>query len=298
MRARVNRFAGCCTGAGRGYDHGAMNDADPPRTASAEDAATDLLAADEPAPYTVYNPEGSAATLIACDHAGNFIPRALGRLGLSEAHLERHIAYDIGVAPVARMLADTLDAPAVMATFSRLIVDPNRQLDDPTLVPRIADGTVVPGNEDLDAAAVERRLSAFFWPYHQAIAARLDAMQAAGRVPALVMVHSFTPVMRGRERPWQVGVLWDRDPRLPQPVMERLAARGIHVGDNEPYSGRHGHGYTQRVHGDGRGLANVLIELRQDLVDTRHGQCRWAQVLGEVLGELLADPAMHRAHPR
>jgi predicted N-formylglutamate amidohydrolase len=212
--------------------------------------------------------------------------------------LERHIAYDIGIAPVTRMLADDLDAPAVFSHFSRLLVDPNRQLDDPTLVPEITDDTPVPGNRGLTPADVAARLDAFFWPYHTAVAELLDRFKAAGRHPVLIAMHSFTPVLRGRARPWEVGVLWDYDARLPVPLMDALAARGWAVGDNEPYSAREGHGYTQHVHGDGRGIANALVEIRQDLIDTRRGQRVWADEMAAVLRPVLADPELYRPYRR
>jgi len=261
-----------------------------------------LLAPDEPRPFELFNGAGRAPLLLLCDHATRFIPRALGRLGLDEAALTRHIAWDIGIAEVTRLLARRLDAPAVLSHFSRLVVDPNRPLDNPTLMPEISDGTVVPGNRDLDPAARAARIDTFFRPYHAAIDAQLDAMQAPGkaggpgaeRVPALVSMHSFTPVMHGVARPWEVGVLWNRDPRLPRPLMERLRAEGFTVGDNEPYSGADGHGYTQHTHGDRRGLANVLIELRQDLIDTQQGAALWAERLGAALETLLGDPALYR----
>ncbi|MDH3474355.1 MAG: N-formylglutamate amidohydrolase [Rhodospirillales bacterium] len=249
-----------------------------------------LLAGDEGLPYEILNPEGRAPVLLLCDHASNFIPRAFRSLGLDEAQLARHIAWDIGVADVTRDLARRLDAPAAMSRFSRLIVDPNRQLDDPTLFPQIGDGVIVPGNRDLSPEARGRRIEAFHQPYHAAIEDRLDAMASRGRVPAIVSMHSFTPVMKGFERPWHIGILWNRDPRLPRPVMDRLRARGIEVGDNEPYSGRDGHGYTLHRHADARGLANVLVELRQDLIDTHHGAAEWSALLAEVLAECLADP--------
>lgn len=248
-----------------------------------------LLGVDEPAPAWVFNPEGKADLVLLCDHAENFIPRALDGLGLTHEQLERHIAYDIGIAPVTRRLAEALDAPAVFSHFSRLIVDPNRQLDDPTLIPEISDGTVVPANRDLDAAAVEARLDAFHRPYHAVVTRQLDAMEAAGRTPVVVSMHSFTPVMRGRQRPWEIGILWNKDARLPLPMIEAFRARGYCVGDNEPYSGRDGHGYTQHVHADARGLANALVELRQDLIDTRRGQTHWADEMIAVLRELLRD---------
>lgn len=264
----------------------------------AEGAGTGLLSADEPAPVEVYNSEGTADVLLLCDHARNFIPRALNRLGLAPEHLERHIAYDIGIAPITRALAEELDAPAVLTCFSRLIVDPNRRLDDPTLVPAVADGTIVPGNRDLDPKALEARLDAFYRPYHETVAAQLDAMARARRIPVVISMHSFTPVMHGYERPWQAGILWNTDERLPIPLIRALSARGYCVGDNEPYSGRGDHGYTQHVHGDRRGLANGLIELRQDLIDTRGGQLTWIQVLTEVLQEVLRDPGLYEARPR
>jgi predicted N-formylglutamate amidohydrolase len=257
-----------------------------------------LLAEDEPAPVWTYNAEADSDLLLVCDHADNFVPRALDALGVPARALERHIAYDIGIAPVTRMMADALGAPAVFSHFSRLIVDPNRQLDDPTLTPAIADETVVPRNRELSAEELEARLQSFFWPYHAAVARQLDAMAARGRTPVLVSMHSFTPVLRGRERPWEIGVLWDYDPRLPVPMMERAAARGWTVGDNEPYSARDGHGYTQHVHGDKRGLANALVELRQDLIDTQRGQRAWAAEMVALLRPLLDDPELYKPSRR
>jgi predicted N-formylglutamate amidohydrolase len=253
-----------------------------------------LLAPDETRHFEHFNGAAQAPLLLLCDHATRFIPRALKSLGLDEAALTRHIAWDIGIAEVTRQLARRLDAPALLSHFSRLVVDPNRQLDNPTLMPEISDGTVVPGNRDLDAAAREARIETFFRPYHDAIDAQLDAMQAAGRVPALVSMHSFTPIMHGLQRPWEIGILWNRDPRLPRPLMDRLRAEGFSVGDNEPYSGADGHGYTQHTHGDSRGLANVLIEVRQDLVDTQQGAALWAERLAAALGAVLRDAALYR----
>lgn len=248
-----------------------------------------LLAADEPAPFEQVNRTGAAPLLLLCDHATNFLPRAFKSLGLDEAQLARHIAWDIGIAEVTRDMARRLDAPAVMTHFSRLIVDPNRPLDDPTLISQIGDGVIVPGNRDLTADDRERRLDTFHWPYHRAIDRTLDTLAARGPGPAVVSMHSFTPVMKGFERPWQIGVLWNQDPRLSQPVMAKLRAQGIAVGDNEPYSGCGGCGHSLQDHADRRGLANVLIEVRQDLIDTHHGAAQWAALLGKVLSEVLSD---------
>lgn len=263
---------------------------DPPT--SAQTAPTPLLAPDEPAPVAVDNPDGSASALVICDHASNFVPRALNDLGLPPAELNRHIAYDIGILPVAQRLAEALDAPLVRSQFSRLIVDPNRQLDDATLMPEIADGTIIPGNRNLSQAAVEARLETFFWPYHHAVSQRLEAVQAGGRVPVLISMHSFTPSMHGRQRPWDVGILWDTDGRLPIPAMEWLAARGWTVGDNEPYSGRDHHGYTQHVHGDRRGLPNLVVEIRQDHLRDSDGQAFWASEMIAMFRDLLASESL------
>lgn len=265
------------------------------RTVGAEKAQDcGLLAPDEPRPFDLVNSGGKAPLLLLCDHATRFIPRALGRLGLDERALARHIAWDIGIAEVTRRLAARLDAPAVLSHFSRLVVDPNRRLDNPTLMPEISDGTVIPGNRDLDPAARQARIDTFYRPYHAAIADQLAALMSAGRVPVLISMHSFTPVMHGVARPWEIGVLWNRDPRLPLPLMERLRAAGFVVGDNEPYSGADGHGYTQHTHADSRGLANVLIEVRQDLIDSEAGVALWADRLGAALEAVLADPVLYR----
>ncbi len=262
-----------------------MSDPEPP----SEHADATLLAPDEPAPVEVLNADGAAPVLLICDHATNFIPRALRSLGLDQAQMARHIAWDIGIAEVTRDLSRRLDAPAVLSHFSRLIVDPNRDLDDPTLIPQIGDGVVVPGNRDLSPEAREARIATFYRPYHAAMKATLDAMEARGPGPAVVSMHSFTPVMKGVERPWEIGILWNDDGRLPLPLIARLRAQGLPVGDNQPYSGRGGHGCTLHAHAEPRGLANVLIEVRQDLIDTHHGAADWSALLARVLAEVLGD---------
>ncbi len=257
-----------------------------------------LLADDEPAPYEILNEAGDAPLLLLCDHATNFMPRAFRLLGLDEARLARHIAWDIGIAEVTRDLARRLDAPAVLSRFSRLIVDPNRQIDDPTLIPQIGDGVVVPGNRDLTPEARAARIDGFHRPYHAAVARTLDALRARGPGPAVVSMHSFTPVMKGFERPWEIGILWNEDGRLSQPLMARLRAQGLTVGDNQPYSGRGGHGHTLQAHADPRGLANALIEVRQDLIDTHHGAAQWSALLAKVLAEVLSDRQIFGAEGR
>ncbi len=254
-----------------------------------------LLRPGDPPPFEVVNPDGAGRVVLIADHAGRAIPAALGGLGLDAAALARHIAWDIGIGDVTRRLARRLDAPAVLAGYSRLVIDCNRRLDDPTSIAQESDDVPVPGNRALAAADREARAAAVFAPYHAAIQGVIDGRRRAGIVPALVSMHSFTPVMNGFERPWHVGILWNRDPRLPQALLRRLGAESdLCVGDNEPYSGRLGQGYSIHRHGADNGLAHVLIELRQDLIDTRHGAEAWSGRLAAILAEVLADPGLYR----
>ena len=236
--------------------------------------------------------------LLTCDHASNAIPRALDGLGLPPAALSQHIAWDIGAAAVTRRLAEALDAPALLTGYSRLVIDCNRDPGDPTSMPAVSDGVAVPGNRDLSKAARALRRAACFDPYHAAIAARLDALLAAGTVPALLSIHSFTPVMAGVPRPWHIGILWDKDGRMPQPLLAALRADpAITVGDNQPYSAREPAGYTVRQHAVQRGLPHVAIELRQDLVAGDEGARAWAARLATALRPILARREIYRVEP-
>lgn len=237
------------------------------------------------------NAGGSSRVLLLCDHATAIVPPEVagGDLGIPAADMGRHIACDIGARGVTLALAALLDAPAILTRFSRLVIDPNRGEDDPTLVMRLYDGTIVPANRTVDAAEVERRLAAWHRPYHRAIGRRIDAMAAAGREPALVAVHSFTPRLRGRApRPWHLGILWHRDGRIALPLMARLRAAGWCVGDNEPYSGEL-EGDTMSRHGTGRGLPHVLIEIRQDLIATPADERLWAGRLAPILTQVIEE---------
>ncbi|MBH0239420.1 N-formylglutamate amidohydrolase [Methylobrevis albus] len=236
--------------------------------------------------------DGSGPLLVLCDHASNRLPPGYGSLGLPQAELERHIGYDIGAEAVTRGLCARLGARGLMTRFSRLLIDPNRGEDDPTLIMRLSDGAVVPGNRDVDAAEREHRIETFHRPYHTAIAAEIDAMQAAGLVPVIFSVHSFTPVWRGWPRPWHVALLWDEDPRLAKPLIAALEAEGdLVVGDNEPYDGALLND-TMFLHGTARGLPHVLIEVRQDLIGDAAGADAWAARLARLLPPLLALPAL------
>ena len=227
--------------------------------------------------------------LVLCDHAVSAFPPEYGTLGLAAPETLRHIAYDVGAAGVARRLAAALEAPAVLTRFSRLLIDCNRGLDDPTLVMRLSDGVVVPSNRDLDSAEHEKRIARFYEPYHRAIDRVIDMASTSGVTPALVSMHSYTPLWRGCARPWHAGVLWDKDPRLALPLLQALSAeRGLVIGDNEPYSGRL-KGDSLWRHGTMRGLAHAIVEIRQDLIGDERGQEEWGDRLAGALGRLLAD---------
>lgn len=221
--------------------------------------------------------------ILLADHARNSIPAEYGALGLPREQFERHIAYDIGVEAVTRGLAYALGCPALMTTYSRLLIDPNRGVDDPTLVMRLSDGAVVPGNADIDVAERERRIARFHRPYHAAIKAEIDLALGQGIDPVLVSLHSFTPSWKGVGRPWHVGVLWDNDRRFAGYLLEAFRAAGdLCVGDNEPYSGAL-EGDTLYTHGTSRGLQHGLIEIRQDLIARQSGVDEWISRLAPIL---------------
>jgi predicted N-formylglutamate amidohydrolase len=243
--------------------------------------------------YEIIDGDRAGGLLILADHASNRIPPEYGQLGLAPEELERHIAYDIGVAPLARDLAARFHAPALLTCFSRLLIDPNRGEDDPTLIMRLSDGAVVPGNARVDAAERERRLRRFHRPYHDAVARLVDAMLATGRPPAILAIHSYTPVWKGTRRPWHAGVLWDRDPRLACPLIDALSAEpGLRIGDNEPYLGSLKNDTMYR-HGTARGLAHALLEVRNDLIAAPAGVLEWADRLEPLLKSILVDPEVY-----
>jgi predicted N-formylglutamate amidohydrolase len=246
------------------------------------------------APFVRIAGDPAAGLIILCDHAANRVPSDYGDLGLGPEELRRHIAYDPGAAAVTLELARRLGVPAVLSTFSRLLIDANRGEDDPTLIMRLSDGAVVPGNARVDAAERERRIAHFHAPYHAAITAAIDDCLVQGAVPALVSIHSFTPVWRGRNRPWHAGVLWDRDPRLAEPLIAALAADpNLVVGDNEPYAGALANDTLYR-HGTRRGLAHALIEIRQDLIADEPGARAWSERLAAIVADLNRRDEIHK----
>jgi predicted N-formylglutamate amidohydrolase len=246
------------------------------------------IAAQEGDSFCVLPGRADAGLILLCDHAGNALPPGYDMLGLPPEQLGRHIAYDIGTAQATRLLAAALEAPAVMTRYSRLLIDPNRGKDDPTLIMRLSDGAVVPGNRNLDDAEREKRIRLYYEPYHRAIDAVIDGCIGAGVPPALLSMHSFTESWKMRPRPWHVGVLWDTmDARLARPLLEGFYAAGdLIVGDNEPYTGQL-EGDCLWQHGTRRGLASAIIEIRQDLVRDAQGQAAWADRIRRVVENIL-----------
>ena len=243
-----------------------------------------LLADDEPAPVRVFGEPGSSDFFLTADHAGRAIPRRLGTLGVSDAERRRHIAWDIGIAAVTERLSALLGATAVLQTYSRLAIDCNRALGHPTSIPEISEATEIPGNRGLGPAEREAREQEIFAPYHDRIAALLDARKAAGRRTVLIAMHSFTPVFKGESRAVEIGVLYNRDDRLARIMLGLLRAEdGLTVGDNAPYAITDTSDYTVPTHGERRGLPHVEIEIRQDLIAEPVGQTAWAERLARLL---------------
>ena len=247
-----------------------------------------------PDPHPPFHAEGESRPsrwLVTCDHATNRVPPWVngGDLGIAAGDMARHIAWDVGALGLARQLAQRLDAPAVWSDFSRLVIDPNRGEDDPTLLMRLYDGTVIPANRNADTAERERRLDRLYRPYHAA----LGLLAAAHPARAICAIHSFTPQLRGRlPRPWLIGILYShRDARLGPALVQACREEGWVTGDNQPYQG-HLDGDSIDRHALSQGRPNVLIEVRNDLIDTPQGQAEWAARLAPVLKRVLADSGL------
>ena len=258
------------------------------------DSADSLIGPGDPPPFMSYNDHGRTPVLLVADHASPFFPASLNQLGLADWVLEEHVAWDIGVDELARFLADELDAQLLMAGFSRLIIDPNRRPDDPGAIPEVSDGIAIPGNLDLDEKQRAQRIHSFFKPYHDAIADRIDGFLARGVVPAVIAVHTCTPVFDRVVRPWHIGIMWDKDPRIPRHLLGYFKEHAdICFGDNEPYSGRHPNDFTIDFHAEAARLPHVGFEVRQDLVIGADGARKWAGVLARALEGVLADERLY-----
>jgi predicted N-formylglutamate amidohydrolase len=233
------------------------------------------------------NAAGRSPFLLTCDHYGRLIPRVLGDLGLPASEMERHIAWDVGIAGVAEPLAKALDAHLVAQRYSRLVIDCNRPPQAPSSIPLISEATTVPGNDGLTRESAEERRQMIFEPYHRRIAEVIDRRLGAGMPTVLVSLHSFTPVYAGIARPWHIGTLYQRDTRLPPLLLKLLRMEAdLVVGDNEPYAVSDTTDYTIPVHGEARGLMNTGIEIRQDLIADGSGQTQWAERLARIFQEI------------
>lgn len=245
-------------------------------------ADIETVQGDPPAVETV-NAQGTSPYVLLCEHASNHIPARYDRLGLAEAELQRHIAWDIGVAPIARALAQALDAPLVLSGFSRLLIDCNRPTGVATSIPEISETTPIPGNIALAREERAYREAHFYWPFQKEVARILDRRQAEGKPTIIFGVHSFTPVFKGVARPWHAGILFRKAERLGNALVAALQEPGLTVVANEPYQIRDDGDYTVPVHGEARGVDAVLIEIRQDLIGDRDGQAAWTKRLAPAL---------------
>jgi len=241
----------------------------------------------------ILNSDARASLVLLCEHASNHIPGAYQQLGLPEDVLSSHIAWDIGAAAVTRQMCRMMDVSGVLASASRLLIDPNREPEHSTLVPARSDGTVIPANRDLTPAAIAARKVAFYDPFHSAADQLIERQLAEGSIPLIVGMHSFTPEMDGESRPWQIGFLWDKDPRLAQAMIGLVEREtDLTVGQNQPYSGRDLY-YSMHRHGAARGLPQTTIEIRQDLLADASMVRQWAALLADLLDECMTRPDLN-----
>ena len=245
-----------------------------------------LLSPEEPGPFKVLNPLAEQPILLICDHASCRFPESLGDMGLDPFARRCHLAIDIGAGPVTERLARSLGVTAVVHNYSRLVVDCNRQLMDPSAFLQYGDGILVPGNGNLHQADKDLRATALYWPYHAAIDEQVQRLRKAGPPPAFISIHSFTPVLNGEARDWQMGVLWDKDETMREIFLEGLRGAGYQVGDNEPYSGKAPQDFTIDHHAEEINLPHVGIEIRQDLIDDDAGVAEIAKVMQRVIASI------------
>ena len=250
-----------------------------------------LLASDEPLPFKILNATCTAPMLLVCDHASRRFPKALGGMGLDPFARRCHLAWDIGAGPLTECLASSLGVTAVLAQYSRLVVDCNRDLFDPGAFLEFADGVVIPGNRNLNQAQKDQRASELYWPYHYAIDVELKRLAACDYPTGFFAIHSFTPVMNGISRDVEIGILWDADRSTAEILLEGFRKAGFKVGDNEPYSGKAPQDFTIDHHAEDAGLPHVGIEIRQDLIDDDAG----VQAIASVLHAIM-KPIVERSH--
>lgn len=243
--------------------------------------------------YEIIEGDYDTGMVLVADHAMNRLPPHYGSLGLPESAFGRHIAFDIGIEALTRRLAAMLGIPAVLGCFSRLLIDPNRGEDDPTLIMKISDGAIIPGNHPITQEEWDLRLDTYHRPYHRAVEKTIAKAGASGRAPLVLSLHSFTPFWKEFARPWHAAVLWDSDHRAVRPLLEGLRLPGdLIIGDNEPYDGAL-KGDTMYRHCLMAGIPHTLLEVRQDLIANEDGVLGWAERLAPLFAALNTDPALH-----
>jgi predicted N-formylglutamate amidohydrolase len=245
-----------------------------------------LLSPNEPSPFVILNPDSVVPLLLVCDHASNRFPQSLGSMGLDYLDRVSHMTLDIGAGAIAESLADKLGATALLCQYSRLVVDCNRELSDNSMFLENSEGTNIPGNQNLQINEKERRVSEIYWPYHNAIEAQICRLRDQYINPIVISIHSFTPVMNGEDREWEMGVLWDKDQITAEFFLNKLTDAGFFVGNNEPYSGKAPEDFTIDYHAEPIGLPHVGIEIRQDLINHDEGVERITDTLQEVISAL------------
>jgi len=248
--------------------------------------AKTLLGPGDPLPVEIVNQSSAVPLLLTCDHAGRAIPAVLEQVHLTEELSDSHIAYDIGAEGLAARLAHCLGATLIVQRYSRLVIDCNRPFDAPDCIAAVSDGNPIPGNERLRQADRERRYAEIHQPYHQTISGLLDAR--CKNPVVLVSIHSFTPRMNNIERPWHAGLLYNRDDRIARLLMQLLGRHGLTIAYNEPYSVDDWSDYTIPVHGEGRAIPHIMIEVRNDELGDDAGQNLWAGYIGAALKTIIA----------
>lgn len=258
-----------------------------------DNSASPLLSEGDPPPFEIINPNGKAKCLIICDHAGVAIPKKLCGLGLEDWRLNEHYAQDVGARPLSEKTSMLLDAPCILANFSRLVIDVNRRLDHPTAFVSNTEHGPVPGNVNLSEADKAPRINEIYIPYHKAVNELLQSFAARDIVPAVVSIHTFTSQFYNQTRPWEIALLWVQDPRLPVPMIEYFRKKGFTVGDNEPYDARILRGSTLNHHADANLLPNALIEVWNGLLRSDRDCDRWGGMIADCLKGILADKSIH-----
>jgi predicted N-formylglutamate amidohydrolase len=247
-----------------------------------------FLAADEPLPCRVRNPASTANAFLVCDHASCRLPRALGDLGLDQAARRSHLAWDIGAGALTERLSDSLALTAVLANYSRLVVDCNRELLDPGAFLELGDGLPIPGNRNLTDEHKKSRADAIYWPYHHALDLQVKRIRSHTPLPTFLAIHSFAPVLDAVSRPWEVGILWDKDRATAELLIQEFSRVGLRVGDNEPYSGKAPQDFTIDHHAEPAGVPHAGIEIRQDLISDPRGVERMVAVIVPIFRRIMA----------